>query len=262
MKKYYIGIDIGGTYTRAVALNDLQKQKVEFLKITTPQNRKDLENALLELIKKVNPRREKIMGIGVAVAGVVNRKRGTVEVAEHLRFLEGWNPVLFFKKKFQRPVLLENDSQCFVLAETLWGVARNKKNVLGVAIGTGIGGGILIDGKLYHGAHGSAGEVGDILVDKDKTFEQSAAKHAYEKEGDRSEHIGRALASLVSVLDPEMIVLGGGAVASRKINLEVVREAFQKQYMIDIKIGKIAIVFGKLGDAAQAIGAALLFKEG
>jgi len=258
MRKFYLGIDIGGTNTRIVLLRGLRRQKVRVLTFKTPRSRKGVE---AEVRKRINDLTKgiKLSGIGVGVAGVVSQKRGQVMDAEHLRFLEGWNPVTFFNKEFHVPVKIENDARCFLYAESLWGNARGKKNVLGIAIGTGIGGAIMVDGKMYRGAHEIAGEFGDLVVDGDKTFENVSAKKAFERSGDRSAIIGRVLAGLISAFDPDLIVLGGGAVAIGKIKLPILRHEARR---LAVSGGvNTPIVFGKLGDAAQAVGAALLFRK-
>ena len=259
MRKNYLGIDIGGTNTRIVLLRGLRPQRVRALKFPTPRNCKAVETELLEKILHFT-NGAKLSGIGVGIAGVVSQKKKKVEVAEHLPFLEGWDPVTFFNKAFHISIRIENDSRCFLHAEALWGSARGKRNVLGIAIGTGIGGAIMIDGKMYRGTHEIAGEVGDLVMEHGRTFEASAAKKAFARWGDRSDVIGRGIAGLISIIDPELIVLGGGAVAARKINLSAVRKAVG-QFAVSREAAMTPIVFGELGDAAQAIGAALLFAD-
>ena len=79
--------------------------------------------------------------------------------------------------------------------------------------------------------------------------------------GNRSKAIGFGVASIVNVLDPEVVVLGGGAVAARKIRLAAVHRAI-RHFAVSRETGRTPVVFGKLGDAAQAIGAALLSRKG
>jgi len=259
MSNYYIGIDIGGTNTRIVLLHGLRPQRVWGLAFPTPRNRKVVE---AEICKKILHLANgiKLSGIGVGVAGVVSQKKKRVEVAEHLKFLEGWDPIAFFSKAFRAPVKMENDARCFLRAESLWGNARGKKNILGIAIGTGIGGAIMIDGKIYRGTHEVAGEVGDLVLERGRTFETSAAKMAFRRWGDRNEVIGRSIAGLISIVNPELIVLGGGAVAKRKVSLPAIKKTVRR-FAVTQEAAKTPIVFGKLGDAAQAIGAALLFAD-
>ena len=257
--KYYLGIDIGGTNTRIVLLHGLRPQRVRVVTFRTPRNRRaveaELKKQISSICKGVN-----LSGIGIGVAGVVSQKNNKVVIAGHLPFLDGWNPVKFFRAAFRVPVITENDVRCFLRAESLWGSARGKKNVLGIAIGTGIGGAIMIDGKMYRGAHEVAGEVGDLVLERGRTFETSAAKMAFRRWGDRNEVIGRSIAGLISIVNPELIVLGGGAVAKRKVSLPAIKKTVRR-FAVTQEAAKTPIVFGKLGDAAQAIGAALLFAD-
>ena len=257
MTRTYIGIDIGGTNTRFVALRGFRPQRVQAVALPTPRSRRGVEEMLLKNIRSMRAG-ERFVGVGLGVAGSVDMRRGMVVVAEHLPFLNGWKLVATLRRELHAPVMLENDARCFLHAEALWGAARGKKNVVGVAIGTGIGGGIIIDGKMYRGAHGSAGEVGDIFLEGRRTFEQSAAKQAAVRWGNRSRAIGRGIAGVVSALDQELVVLGGGAVAAGKVDLRVVRHEVRR-FAIEPAASKTRIVFSKLGDAAPAIGAALLW---
>lgn len=259
MTKNYLGIDIGGTNTRIVLLRGLRSQNVRAISFRTPHSRRAVETELKKYIVLLT-HGVRLSGIGVGVAGIVEKKRGRVGVAEHLPFLHGWHPRTFFRKHFRAPVQVENDARCFLHAEALWGRARGKKYVLGIAIGTGIGGAILFNGKMYRGTHEAAGEFGDIVMEHGKTFEESAAKKAFKRWGGRSAEIGRGIAGIISVLDPEVIILGGGAVSTGKINLAVVRRAVRR-FAVSPEAGETPVVFGRLGDAAQAIGAALLFSK-
>lgn len=257
MARIYIGVDIGGTNTRFVALRGLKKQRVRATALPTPRSRRGVERMIIGNIRSMSAG-GRLVGVGIGVAGSVDVRREMVIAAEHLPFLNGWGLVRVLRRELRVPVMLENDARCFLYAEAFWGAARGVRDVVGVAIGTGIGGGIIIGGKMYRGAHGSAGEVGDIFLDGKRTFEQSAAKRAYERWGDRSRAIGRGVAATVSTLDPELVVIGGGAVAAGKVDLDVVRRAVRR-FAVEPAATKTRIVFGVLGDAAQAIGAALLF---
>ena len=257
MTRIYIGIDIGGTNTRFIALRGIEKQRARATALPTPRSRRGVERMVVENIRSMSVG-GRLAGVGIGIAGSVDVQRKIVVAAEHLPFLNGWKPLAALRPAVGVPMRLENDARCFLLAEALWGAARGKRNIVGVAIGTGIGGGIMIDGAMYRGAHGSAGEVGDIFLEGRRTFEQSAAKRAWEQWGNRSQAIGRGVAGIVSTLDPELMVLGGGAVAAGKVDLRVVRHAVRR-FAIEPAASKTRIVFGDLGDAAQAIGAALLF---
>lgn len=262
MTRYYLGIDIGGTYIRMVRLKGLRPHRPAIMKIPSSRGPAILEAKLRKHIAVfLGDTAKNLKGVGVSVAGIVDRQQGVLKRVHNIPSLDGWRVKRFFAY-LGVPVRLENDVRCFLLSEMCWGAAKNKKHVVGIAIGTGIGGAIVVNGRMYYGAHGSAGEVGFIVMDakKRKSFEDVAAREAYQKFGDRSREIGLGVASVMNVLDPEMVLLGGGAVRSKDFHLEVVRKV-ARSMLIDPLARQTPIVVGKLGDAAQAIGAALLFAK-
>jgi len=115
----------------------------------------------------------KIDGIGMGLAAALDRTTGTVLRAPNLKFLEGVN-VLKFLKLVSRNAVLVNDVAAIATGELAIGAARGAKNAVVVAIGTGIGGCLIIDGKIYTG-QGSAGQVGFMVLDSGKFFEPLAA---------------------------------------------------------------------------------------
>lgn len=269
--RYYLGVDIGGSKIKAVLLNGLNRQKPKLFIIDTPRGRKRFLQKLEALILKICAGK-RLTGIGVGVSGMVDRESGILVKAANLPFLNGWNVEKFFLR-FAKNVRIDNDSRCFLRGEAAWGVALGLKNVVGVALGTGVGGGIIIDGKMYYGKNYGAGEVGHQILQvkslkpvlsgvegfKVKSFENLAGRRAFKK-GDQSYIVGIGVANLINILDPDMVVLGGGGISSGKVKLDTVR-SFAKQYIMSPRAKSTLIVKGKLGDAAQAVGAALLFSR-
>lgn len=260
MKNIYLGIDVGGTHTRAVLLDGPAGTKPDCFVIDTPRNKKDFLKVLRKFIESAIESAgggKKIAGLGAGLPGMIDPQKGVLIKAQNLPFLNGWEAEKFFKQ-FGAPVQIDNDCRCFLRAEAALGSARGYKNVIGVAIGTGIGGGIMLEGKIYSGAHNSAGEFGHMVIDGGKTFEQLAAKKAFLEKGDTSASIGIGVANLINAFDPEIVVLGGGGVTSGKIKIETVKNT-AKKFIVSPLSRKTLIVKGRLGETAQAIGAALLF---
>ncbi|QQG45082.1 MAG: ROK family protein [Candidatus Sungiibacteriota bacterium] len=256
---YYLGVDIGGTKIRAVLMQGLDDRKPQCFVITTPKNKKRFLDVLWKFLRKVaGPK--KLTGIGVGVPGVVNKNRGTLIKAPNLSFLNGWNANKFFAR-FKVPVRTDNDSRCFLRAEAIRGAGKGYKNIVALTIGTGIGGGIMIDGKIYYGSRSGAGEFGHMIVGNNKTFEQLAGKRAFLKYGDRSKLIGVGVANLINAFDPDIVILGGGGVTSGAVKIGMVRR-LAKKYTMSPPAQKTPIVRGKLGDTAAAMGAVLLWKKG
>lgn len=163
MKKKYIGIDIGGTTVKFAVIeedgNVLKKWKIPTDTSDSGKNIiPDIEDAVE---KNIDP--TEISGIGVGVPGPVSRDGSTVIRAVNI----GWGETPLGKelqKKFNVPVNLVNDANAAALGEMWQGAAAGKDNILFVTLGTGVGGGIIIDGHLVVGTHAAGGEIGHIPV--------------------------------------------------------------------------------------------------
>jgi len=226
--KEVIAIDLGGTHLRFAHVKNNKIQ--HFIRKETPKTRK----AILEEITKYISEHKNVSGIGIACAGIIND--GTIKSSPNLPF-DNFNLKAYLNSTCKKRVEVENDANCVALAEAKLGVKR--KNFFVLTLGTGIGGGIIINGELYKG-RGSAGELGNLILSEGKTFEYLAAKQAIIKlikkhykvksvpemlmrkvlheKSNKSEkirneiadYIGQGIASLVHILDPEIIVLDGG----------------------------------------------------
>jgi len=166
--KYSIGVDIGGTKILAVLVDEKGSIK-ERIKFNTAKNRKDIliqiTEAISYLIKKEKEGSKQIIkGIGVGVPGIINRNKGKLITLPNVPSLNGFHIISFLKKKFRMKVCLENDSACTSLAEYKFGLGKNVRNMFCLTLGTGIGGGIILNGKIYSG-RGSAPEPGHITVE-------------------------------------------------------------------------------------------------
>jgi glucokinase len=163
---YYLAIDIGGTKILIALFNN--KEKIIYReKIATPE--KASAEMIADLVYKILLEREittgqnilgQIEGAGICFAGFVEYNLGLVHQAPNL----GWDkPVALrdvFNNKLQLPVLLENDANAAVMGEVFYGAAKNNSNVIYSTLSTGIGGGLFLNGRLYRGSSGFAGEVG------------------------------------------------------------------------------------------------------
>ncbi|MBU6414892.1 ROK family protein [Patescibacteria group bacterium] len=270
---YYLGIDVGGTKTKAVLLKGFSIKTMECFVIDTPKNKKQFLSVMVRLVRFI-AEKKKLSGIGVGLPGIVDVKRGILVKAPNLPFLNGWNAKKFFRK-FSSAVAIDNDSRCFVRAEAAYGAARDYKNIIGVAIGTGIGGGVIIDGRMHYGSHNGAGEFGHMMLQiqnskiknqndnskfKNYEWEMLIGKRAYEQYGDRSEIVAIGIANLMNAFDPDIVVLGGGGITSGAVRIATVRKTAKKYVMSPFE-KNIKIAKGELGDFAQAIGAALLTRR-
>ncbi len=114
-------------------------------------------------LHNANVDRKQLAGIGCASAGIVDIAKGSIEFTPNLN-LANLNLRDMLKREFDVPVLLENDANAGIYGEFIHGVAQGYQNVIGVFIGTGVGGGIIVDGRLYVGSSGCAAEIGHMVV--------------------------------------------------------------------------------------------------
>ncbi len=314
--EYVIGVDVGGTKILSIIVNSkyeiisrYRKKTKGWAKNSNPEKR--IIETIEESIKGAgNP---KICGIGIGAPGPVDPKNGIVNNTPNL----GWEnfPVVdILSKHFSVPVVLDNDVNLGTYAEWLLGGNKDAKHVIGVFPGTGIGGGLIINRKIVHGASGGAGEIGHMTLQMDGPLcgcgkrgclEALASRIAIAKEimalilrgespylsdkigtdisklrsgviADAIENgekkvedivrraaylTGVAIANLINVLSPELVILGGGLVeALGKIYLEEIPKAVKEHAMPFLR-KKVQIVKGKLGDDAVALGAALLYVQ-
>lgn len=283
-KNYIIGIDIGGS--KIIAALVKYGKVFHKMKIPTPKNRKEffskLKVMIEQLIKKASGQKN-IIGIGCGTAGALDLEKGIILKVVKIKMLNGFNIKNWMQKKFGREVKIDNDARCFTRAEYMFGVGRGYKNLIGITLGTGIGGGIIIGGKIFYGSFGSAGEIGHMVngeIDlealmtiktiKDLGFASPLKAYESAKSGNKKaqevfekfgRYLGIGIANLVNILDPEAIVIGGGIAGASEFFLPETKKMVKK-FVISPKSRKnVKIVVGKLGENAGAIGAAALFLE-
>jgi predicted NBD/HSP70 family sugar kinase len=290
--KYAIGLDVGGTKIEGVLVDENLKEITRCRRLTERKKPREeiIENiisSVQELLKskKVNAK------VGVGFPGYVN-KEGKIQLAPNLPQFNNFDLKKHLEKHLGNEIKIENDAHCFVLAEQKLGAAKGAQNVLGVTLGTGVGGGAIINGKIYEGKSGGASHFGHMIIDPSgnkcgcgqrgdfeswcggrfvaqrykanggkienastreifKSPEQAAKiviKETYEK-------IGVGLANLVSIFNPEVIVIGGGM--SNSLNFPELREITRK-YSYKSLFEDVKLVKNELGDSAGVFGAAAL----
>jgi len=272
MKDNIIAVDLGGTNLRVSLVRN--NKILEYIKNKTPKNKKELIDLMFDKIESLM--NKDVVGIGVASAGPL--KDGIIKNPPNLP-IRNYNIKEGLKKRFKVRVEVCNDAHCVALAEAKLGV--KKKNFIILTLGTGVGGGIIIDGKLYEG-QGFGGEMGHIVLDKGKDFESLVAwkrtkeltKKAFGKEllisdlvkikNKKSEEIlnelalylGQGIGSLINVFDPEVVVLAGGVRETGSVFLDKIKKQARK-YSILPKTTPIQ--WTKL-DHPGTLGASLLIK--
>jgi glucokinase len=170
-----LGLDLGGTNIKGVLLDPKTLKTVHRLQVPTYAGRgaaaviETMTQTVKELAARAKSENKRIAGLGIGSAGLVHQ--GTVRNSPNLPGWQGAVPLLrLLKAKLRKPPLplvIDNDANCFVLAESFCGAARGHRNVIGLTLGTGVGGGIMIGGRLYRGSTGGAGELGHVSIKLD-----------------------------------------------------------------------------------------------
>ena len=170
MDDLLIGIDIGGTKCAVVLGSNKPEilERIEFLTNSESgpdQTIKKIKNAIQDILNK--PEFSDIKFIGISCGGPLDSKKGVILSPPNL---PGWDniPIVrILKEKFGIPVAIQNDANACALAEWKWGAGKGVQNMVFLTFGTGLGAGLILDGKLYSGTNDMAGEVGHIRLEKD-----------------------------------------------------------------------------------------------
>ena len=287
-KKFSIGIDLGGTRIKAVLIDADGRVLSENYQPTNDGDDKIWKNAVARAVKELQTivKADKIT-IGLSAPGLPNDINTCIAcMPGRMQGLENF----IWADFLQQPAYVLNDAVAAMMGETAFGAARNKKNVVMLTLGTGVGGAILIDGKPYQGAMNKAGHIGHMVINdegdcdvtgmpgsleecignctvekrsKGKFTSTQELLEAY-KNGDQFakevwmksvRQLGIGLASLANILSPEVIVIGGG-IAEAGNDLFLPLNEWMKKFEWQPN-GKItSIVKAACGDRAGAIGAA------
>ncbi len=241
-----VALDIGGTNTRVALVKG--EKILKYLKKPTPKSKKALLKNIIDMISSVIDK--EVKGIGVGCPGPL--ANGVILNPPNLP-LKNFNLKKFLEKNFRKKVVVENDAKCVALAELKIGC--RKKNFVILTLGTGIGGGIITDNKLYFGSHGYAGEISGIILDDGKNFEglwKEKKKQIHElfekkdfKELEKvSKYLGQGIASLINVFDPEVVILMGGAREAGEPFLNMIKKYVRKYVILptvpDIRWSRLA----------------------
>jgi glucokinase len=169
MAEYVLAADIGGTNVR-VALVDAEGRILLREEADTPKRESaieisDLISAVANRILHEGSRHRPVRAFGLAIPAIIDYSRGSVLESPNLPSLNGFEIGPYVAKKTGLPVKMENDATAATIGEHWLGAGQGANNVIGVTLGTGVGGGIILNGKVFHGVDGTAGEVGHICVE-------------------------------------------------------------------------------------------------
>ncbi len=304
MSQYVIGIDVGGTNIKLGIVSASGRIIFRSGLVTRGfvRNKNKLIQGLIQFIntslRRSQIKKKDILGIGIGLPGAVNAQEGIVY---YLTNIFGWKNVPLKKiieKKFSVPVCIDNDVNVIALGECAFGAAKRYNHFLCVTLGTGVGGGLILDNALYRGVSFVAGEVGHIpihyrgrrcncggkgcletyvgkkyllqkarkLYGKKMTLEEitKAADKKQKKARcfwkEAAHDLGLALTGVVNLLNLQAIVIGGGISKANPHLLPTIRETIRKRAMK--APGRIVrVIGGKLGNDAGIIGASVLVRN-
>ncbi len=313
-----IGIDVGGTNVKIALVDDNGKiiysnSVPTYAKMGYEYTVNNIKQAIRDLMKETNTTTSDIEGIGFDFPGQVDCKTGVVKLAPNI---PGWVNVpiaQMIEDEFHIPTRIDNDVRCAALGELKFGAGKGCENFICITVGTGIGSGIVINGKVVRGATNAAGELGHIKLQmnggpicgcgdtgcleafasgpaivamaqeyikggKSTKFREMAAAEGGEitpymvakaaEEGDPvakrifeivGEYIGIGLTSVINLLNPEKVIIGGGVAESGELLLAPIRKTIKERAMV-VAGNAVEIVPAQLGNSAGVIGASMLIE--
>jgi glucokinase len=306
-----LGIDVGGTKINALRV---ARDGTIVDRSDAPTPADDEERTLATMVELAQElRTPDVLAVGIGAAGMVDATDGVLRFAPNL----AWRDLSIASRvrgALGLPCQVDNDANTAAYAEYRFGAGRGYRHVLLVTVGTGIGGGIVSDGRLFRGANGFAAEIGHIIVepggplcgcgnrgcweqlasgraidrmgreaasaDEGSTLrrlaggdlEQVSGRHVTEaaRQGDEvalrifaeaGRRLGEGIAGLVNILDPQVVVVGGGAIVAGDLLLDPARASFQEAVEGPDHRPRVPLVAAELGNDAGAVGAAALALE-
>ncbi len=188
--KFAIGVDLGATNLRVGLVREDGRVEIRrSVPVGKDKSAKKIASLIGEnVVSMIKDAPVKPVGCGCGIPGIVNPEKGIVYRSPNYPSWRDVNIAKLLKSKIPIPVIIDNDANMYALAELLHGAAKGRKNLIVLTLGSGIGGGIVIDGKVFHGDRGFAGEVGHIVVEPDGVscmcggrgcFEEYAASRAF-----------------------------------------------------------------------------------
>ena len=241
-----VGIDLGGTNMQIGVVTESNKIVGRVKKKTKADEGRDavidrLAKGIEEACEEAKIKPSELAAIGIGAPGAIDHKRGIVVEAPNLR----WNDVkladTLSAKLKGRPVIVDNDVNVAVYGENKLGAGNSADDLMGVWLGTGIGGGLILRGKLYHGAFGTAGEIGHTIL-----FPGAAMGNSKLEENCSRKFLALRLARLIRANNPSILPqLAGGDDQLESIGASTIAEAYQKgDELVRVVVDEAAYLVG------------------
>ena len=308
---FVLAVDLGGTNLRGAVVDETGQTHFRFKQRTPVSNDPQpivhaLAAAARECDQQLGRSKTTFSAICIAVPGSVNVAEGSIGQAPNIPCLDGFHLGQAVSDQLSRPVILENDANAAAVGEMWRGAARDRRTIVCVTLGTGVGGGIVLEGKVWRGVNGSAAEIGHMCVDPFsdavcgcggrgclEAFSSATAvvrmahgalpkypdsilhsrgdftsEDVYRagKAGDKlalevfqrmGDYLGVGLINLITILNPELIVIVGGLVDAWELFANAMNQRVAERDF-PLPALRLPIVRGQCGDDAGLLGAARL----
>jgi glucokinase len=280
MSKLYLGIDIGGT--SIVAARFSENEMLEKREVPTGADRPadQIMESLYEAIALVLT--DEVVGIGIGMPGFMNAETGEIMQINNIPSFNGYAIKPRVEERFNLPTFQNNDANCFALGETYYGAGKKYTNLVGVTLGTGLGGGIILNRKIHTGLMGGAGELGCVpfhggisedicsaalFKNKYKTTGTELYKKA--KSGDQAalavfdelaHNIGELFRIVMYVLAPEAFIVGGSVANSWDLLEKPLRDEVDN-FLVPMISKNVDLVRAELDNAGLYGAAALCISQ-
>jgi glucokinase len=313
MSRKVVGVDLGGTKMLAGVIDEQLEVHDRVHRVVTGLSEQAVIEEIVEAVLELIERNPDVQAAGFGIPCLIDQRDGHAVMCVNLPLADvPFRDVM--SERLGIPVFIDNDGNVTTLAEARFGAARGARDVVGLTIGTGIGGGLVLGGRLQRGWIGAGGELGHMVIDMDGPpcqghcpnrgcLEVMASGSALVREAslrvarrpdtplghaleegreltgpfvtelahdgdpvarDAIETVGRALgvglANLVNVLNPEVIVIGGGVIAAGEMLLEPARREMRERALMPAR-DAVRVVAAEFGEEAGMIGAALMARE-
>jgi predicted NBD/HSP70 family sugar kinase len=297
---FAVGLDFGHQHIRVavcdlsggLVIDDWSPAEVDHAPVESLDLAQELVRAALD---RAGIDHDRLLGVGMGLAAPINKTTGELEADGILPGWHGIRPAAEMEARLGIPVELENDANAGALGEKMFGAGRGIDDVAYIRLSAGIGAGLILGGRPYHGVRGVAGEIGHVIARENGQIcrcgnrgcletvaspvaiaatlptrsgtpipvaellelVQAGDRGARRAVADAGEAVGRALATLVNVLNPELVVVGGDLASAGDVLLDPVRASINR-YSVAPAADSVRVVAGTLGDRAEVLGAAAL----
>jgi len=281
---YYIGFDIGASSIKAVRIEDRKIIKTALRPL--PLALGDFLETLGAMFRELSKNVTEISGVGFGFAGMLDERREIMLISPNIKYLNNQPLKNLLTEKFKPyPVKIEHDAHCFLLAEKKVGLAKDLTDVFYVTLGSGIGGALMVDGKISIGAHGAAGEVAHTIINIDQATEleslasnkfivsllgvgsmeagrlaEMGDKKARQVLGQLGQNLGVGIANIINIFDPQAVIINGGISEEQELIIPGIKENIAK-FVASPAARETKILFSQLGRFGGALGAALMLEE-